>query len=53
MVRNAVFKRVLAAAFDRVEELGELDGPHGFGEGEWDAALERYYDCLLYTSRCV
>ncbi len=44
MVRNAVFKRVLAAAFDRVEELGELDGPHGFGEGEWDAALERYYD---------
>ena len=44
MVRNAVFKRVLAAAFDRIEELGELDGPHGFGEGEWDAALERYYD---------
>ena len=44
MVRNAVFKRVLAAAFDRVEELGELDGPHGFGEGEWGAALERYYD---------
>ena len=44
MVRNAVFKRVLAAAFDRIEELGELDGPHGFAEGEWDAALERYYD---------
>ena len=44
MVRNAVFKRVLAAAFDRVEELGELDGPHGFGEREWDAALESYYD---------
>jgi hypothetical protein len=44
MVRNAIFKRVLAAAFDRIEELGELDGPTGFGEGEWDAALERYYD---------
>lgn len=44
MVRNAVFRRVLAAAFDRVEELGELDGPHGFGADEWDKALEQYYD---------
>jgi len=43
MVRNAIFKRVLAAAFDRVETLGELDGPHGFGVDEWDAALEQYY----------
>lgn len=44
MVRNAIFKRVLAAAFDRVEDLAALDGPHGFGESEWDAALEKYYD---------
>ncbi len=44
MVRNAIFRRVLAAAFDRVEELGKLDGPSGFGEDAWDEALERYYD---------
>lgn len=44
MVRNAVFRRVLAAAFDRVEELGRLDGAHGYGEDQWDAALEKYYD---------
>lgn len=44
MVRNAVFRRVLAAAFDRVEELGRLDGASGFGEDQWDEALERYYD---------
>ncbi len=44
MVRNAVFRRVLAAAFDRVDELGELDGAHGFGADEWDRALERYFD---------
>lgn len=44
MVRNAVFRRVLAAAFDRVEELGRLDGAAGFGEDQWDEALERYYD---------
>lgn len=44
MVRNAIFRRVLAAAFDRVEELAELDGPHGFGADDWDTALEKYYD---------
>lgn len=44
MVRNAVFRRVLAAAFDRVEELGRLDGAHGYGEDQWDEALEKYYD---------
>lgn len=43
MVRNAVFRRVLAAAFDRVAELAELDGPHGFSGAQWDEALERYF----------
>ena len=43
MVRNAIFRRVRAAAFDRLEELAELDGPHGFGEAAWGAALDAYF----------
>ncbi len=44
MVRNAVFRRVLAAAFDRIDELVELDGPHGFGAEPWGDALDAYFD---------
>ncbi|WP_217134546.1 DEAD/DEAH box helicase [Leucobacter chinensis] len=44
MVRNALFMRVQHSAFDRVRELGQLDGPHGFSEQQWDEALERYYN---------
>lgn len=44
MVRNALFLRVQAAAFDRVKPLGELDAQHGFSEQQWDEALGAYYD---------
>jgi len=43
MVRNAVFRRVRAAAFDQLDELTALDGPHGFGEQAWGAALDAYF----------
>ncbi len=43
MVRNALFLRVQAAAFERYDELAALDGPHGFGEQAWRAALDGYY----------
>src|SRR5690606_11022913 len=35
MVRNALFRRVQAAAFERYAELHDLDGPQGFGEDRW------------------
>ena len=44
MVRNALFLRVQAAALDRVQTLGDLDGPHGFSERDWDEALGAYYE---------
>ena len=44
MVRNALFRRVRAAAFDDLDELVALDGPHGFGETEWADALDAYFD---------
>lgn len=43
MLRNALFRRVQAAAFERYAELAELDGPHGFGEQRWRDALDGYY----------
>ncbi|MCB1274296.1 MAG: DUF3516 domain-containing protein, partial [Leucobacter sp.] len=43
MVRNAIFRRVRAAAFDRLDELVALDGAHGFGEQEWADALDAYF----------
>ncbi|MGF3057353.1 DEAD/DEAH box helicase [Microbacterium sp. YY-01] len=42
LVRNELFRRVLLAARDDVEELGRLDPD--FGEARWDDALARYYD---------
>ncbi|WIB62013.1 DUF3516 domain-containing protein [Curtobacterium sp. MCLR17_007] len=44
LVRNALFQRVLLAARDDVETLASLDGAAGFGQDEWDAVLEEYYD---------
>ncbi|WP_336661007.1 DEAD/DEAH box helicase [Leucobacter sp. USHLN153] len=44
MLRNALFRRVQAASFERYAELGELDGPHGFGEQRWREALADYFD---------
>lgn len=43
MVRNAVFRRVLAAAFERLDELEELDGRAGFGRERWADALDAYF----------
>ena len=43
MLRNALFRRVQAAASERYAELGELDGPHGFGEQRWRDALDAYF----------
>ena len=43
MVRNAVFRRVLAAAFERMDELEELDGSNGFGAERWGEALDAYF----------
>ena len=43
MVRNAVFQRVLAAAFERMDELDELDGRAGFGRDRWGDALDAYF----------
>ena len=43
MVRNALFRRVQAAAYERYDELAQLDGPHGFGEQMWRDALAGYY----------
>ncbi|OEI67279.1 DEAD/DEAH box helicase [Curtobacterium sp. ER1/6] len=44
LVRNALFQRVLLAAADDVAGLAALDGAAGFGQDEWDAVLEEYYD---------
>lgn len=42
MLRNALFRRVEAAAFERMDVLRELDG-QTFGEAAWDAALDGFY----------
>src|SRR5690606_16415542 len=43
MVRNALFRRVQAAAFERYDELDELDGGSGFGGDRWRDALDGYF----------
>lgn len=43
MVRNALFRRVQAAAHEHYRDLAELDGPHGFGEDAWRDALDRFF----------
>ena len=43
MLRNALFRRVQAAAFERYAELAELDGPHGFKVESWREALDGYF----------
>ena len=44
MLRNALFRRVQAASFERYGELGELDAARGFGEQRWRDALADYYE---------
>ncbi|RFA14293.1 DEAD/DEAH box helicase [Subtercola boreus] len=43
LVRNELFKRVQLAGLDKVDDLGELDGPLGFSRGDWATALDGYY----------
>jgi len=43
LVRNALFRRVELAALRRYDELGALDGDHGWDAAAWAAAVEPYY----------
>ncbi|MGI5244265.1 DEAD/DEAH box helicase [Dactylosporangium sp. CA-139066] len=44
LVRNALFRRVELAALRRFDELGELDGEHGFTADAWQDAIEGYFE---------
>jgi hypothetical protein len=44
MVRNELFRRVELAADDNFEELGALDGGHGWDADRWADALDGYWD---------
>ncbi len=44
MVRNEMFRRVELAADDNFEELGKLDGDHGWDADRWADALDAYWD---------
>jgi superfamily II RNA helicase len=44
LVRNALFRRVEAAARGRYAELGELDAESGWDAAAWEAAVEPYFD---------
>ncbi|RJQ72278.1 DUF3516 domain-containing protein [Pseudonocardiaceae bacterium YIM PH 21723] len=44
LVRNALFRRVELAALRRYEDLGELDGEHGWDAAAWAEALEPYFE---------
>ena len=44
LVRNALFRRLQLAAAGDTATLGELDGPWGFGERRWRAALDAYHE---------
>lgn len=44
LVRNALFQRVLLAAADDIDGLGELDATVGFDRSAWDNVLEEYYE---------
>lgn len=44
LVRNALFQRVLLAAADDIDGLGELDATVGFDRAAWDTVLEEYYE---------
>ncbi|MFI1991865.1 DEAD/DEAH box helicase [Actinoplanes sp. NPDC020271] len=44
LVRNAMFRRVELAALSRYQELGELDGEHGWTADRWREAIDEYFD---------
>ncbi len=39
-----MFRRVELAAMSRYQELGELDGEHGWTADRWREAIEEYFD---------
>lgn len=43
LVRNALFRRVRLFAQGRVEELGKVDLPFGFGEVKWRVVYEEFF----------
>ena len=43
LVRNAMFRRITLAALRRYDELGELDGEHGWDAEAWTDALGPYF----------
>jgi len=43
LVRNELFRRVQLAALEHYDELGELDGVHGFSAERWADALDGYF----------
>jgi superfamily II RNA helicase len=44
LVRNALFRRVELAALRRWGELGDLDAAAGWDAGDWEDALEPYFE---------
>ncbi|MFB4193740.1 DEAD/DEAH box helicase [Streptomyces carpaticus] len=44
LVRNALFRRVELAAWDRTAELGELDGEAGWDAERWARAMDAYWE---------
>ncbi|MFC9066273.1 MULTISPECIES: DEAD/DEAH box helicase [Streptomyces] len=44
LVRNALFRRVELAAWDRTAELGELDGEAGWDSERWARAMDAYWE---------
>ena len=44
LVRNALFRRVTLCALEKYDELGELDGRHGWRAADWEDALREYWD---------
>jgi superfamily II RNA helicase len=43
LVRNAMFRRVELLAARRAEELGALDGEHGWDTDRWQQVIDGYY----------
>ncbi|MCU1443514.1 MAG: box helicase, partial [Cryobacterium sp.] len=43
LVRNELFRRVQLAALENYDELGALDGVHGFNSNVWAEAMDGYY----------
>jgi superfamily II RNA helicase len=44
LIRNAMFRRVQLIAFDKPEQLGELDGDWGYTVHRWEEALDDFYE---------